>query len=160
MGHIGRRTAFHFMTPQGTAVYSGEYRHALDDKNRLTIPSPWRSMHADGSEFLAVPRDGAIVVLSPSKVAHIVAKADTVPISNTKVQDALKRFFSSANKFSFDKQGRMTVTDAHRQYANIGADAVLVAAGTNFAIYNPDVWVKLKAAKAEEDDQALADFGI
>jgi DNA-binding transcriptional regulator/RsmH inhibitor MraZ len=33
--------------------YAGEFRHALDEKNRITIPSRWRRKRAE--EFILLP---------------------------------------------------------------------------------------------------------
>ena len=39
--------------PKALPIFSGEFRHALDDKNRITIPSRWRQGESD--EFFVVP---------------------------------------------------------------------------------------------------------
>ena len=35
------------------AFYAGEFRHAIDEKNRITIPSRWRRKNAE--EFILLP---------------------------------------------------------------------------------------------------------
>lgn len=152
------------MTPQGTTVYSGNYRHTLDDKNRLTIPSLWRTPAAVGVSFLAVPQTDEngnryIAVLTPAKVATIHAKAEQVPISDTKGRQALARFFSRSEEFYYDKQGRAAVSSEHCEHAGITREAVLVGSMDNFFIYSPDTWARI--SKPEADDNAvLAQLGI
>ncbi|MDF9825995.1 MraZ protein [Ereboglobus sp. PH5-5] len=152
------------MTPQGTAVYSGEYRHALDDKNRLTIPSPWRTPEAIGVSFLAVPQhddegNRFIAVLTPAKVASIHAKSDQIPISNVKGRQALARFFSKSKDFSYDKQGRAAISPEHCEHAGITRDAVLVGSMDNFFIYSPETWARISKPEAD-DNSVLAQLGI
>jgi MraZ protein len=152
------------MEPQGTTVYTGEARHMLDDKNRLTIPSGWRSPAGVGAAFLAVPQTDAagnhfIAVLTPAKVAAIHANATQIPISNIKARQALTRFFSRSQDFSYDKQGRAAITPEHCQHAGITREAVLVGAMDNFFIYSPETWARI--CKPEGDDNAiLSQLGI
>ena len=43
------------MAQPGKAFYTGLFRHTLDDKARLTIPSAWRAAHAAEDTFLLHP---------------------------------------------------------------------------------------------------------
>ena len=55
------------MAQTGKAYYTGLFRHTLDDKGRLTIPSAWRYAHEESDTFLATPHpDGYIAVLPPA----------------------------------------------------------------------------------------------
>lgn len=158
--NIGRPKASIYMAQQGTTVYSGSFRHSLDDKNRITIPSAWRYVHAEGDEFLAVPQDDkSIVVVPPATLGDIHAKAAAIPISNIKAQQVMTRFFEKALRFSFDKQGRMMLTEALRKHAGIGEDAVLVGAGGRFVIYNPERWEQIRTPE-DDDNAVLAQLGI
>ncbi len=38
---------------QPERLYAGEFRHSIDDKNRITIPSRWR--HGRPEEFILLP---------------------------------------------------------------------------------------------------------
>lgn len=152
------------MEPQSPTVYTGEARHMLDDKNRLTIPSAWRSPAGIGAAFLAVPQtDGAgnryIAVLTPEKVAAIYASAKQIPISDIKARQALNRFFSRSKDFTYDKQGRAAISPEHCQHAGITREAVLAGALDNFFIYSPETWERISKPEAD-DNETLAQVGI
>lgn len=152
------------MDQQGTTVYTGEARHMLDDKNRLTIPSAWRSPAGVGAAFLAVPQTDAagnrfIAVLTPEKVASIHTSAKQIPVSNIQARQALARFFSRSKDFSYDKQGRSAISPEHCQHAGITREAVLVGAMDNFFIYSPETWERLSKPEASDND-TLAQVGI
>ena len=70
MGRCGGVSGFPyplFMAQAGNAFYTGLFRHTLDDKGRLTIPSAWRYAHEEQDTFLATPHpDGYIAVLPPA----------------------------------------------------------------------------------------------
>jgi len=148
------------MSTQGTTVYSDSFTHTLDDKNRITIPSAWRYVHDVNDEFLAVPRpDGSIAVLPPDVTARIHEKSRQIPISNIAGHQAITRFFAAAHKCSFDKQGRIALTDAQRAHAKITKDVVLAGAGGNFVIYSPELWAQVNQPRAD-DTAVLAQLGI
>lgn len=140
------------MAQLGKAFYTGQYRHALDDKNRLTIPSAWRSAHGDSDTFLATPHpDGYIAVLPPAEVEKLHEKIAQKALTDRDAQDAFQRFFSETLAFTFDKQGRISLSDELRKHADIAKDAVLVGSLNKFAIYSPARWDKVQQRTAGEN---------
>ena len=130
--------------------YTGSYRHALDDKNRLTIPSAWRCAHAEGDTFLVVPLDGCLGVLPPIETQKIYDRVAAQSLSDTEAQEAAADFFSKTLSFSFDKSGRVMITPELCAHAGIVKDAVLAGSGTKFNIYSPEQWDRVQAAMAAQ----------
>lgn len=140
------------MASLGKPFYTGLFRHALDDKNRLTIPSAWRSAHGENDTFLATPHpDGYVAVLPPAEVEKLHAKIAQVALSDGAGQDFAARFFAQTQSFSFDKSGRIGLEDALLEHAEIKRDAVLVGSLTKFNIYSPDRWQKVEARTSGEN---------
>jgi MraZ protein len=134
--------------------YTGLFRHTLDDKDRLTIPSGWRAAHAEDDRFLATPHpDGYIAVLPPGEVDKLHEKISAMKMSNAKAQAFAARFFSQTQDFSFDKAGRVGLSEALLKHAGIAKDAVLVGTLTKFHIYSPARW------QQEETSTAGDNFG-
>lgn len=142
------------MSLPGRTLYTGSFRHNLDDKGRLTIPSAWRSAHAESDEFLAIPNpDGYVSVMPPAEVAKLHEKIAAVPMHDAEAQAEIAFFFASSQSFTFDKQGRVALSDGLLQKAGISKEAVLVGSLTKFNIYNPERWAR------EEQKQAAAAAG-
>jgi MraZ protein len=121
--------------------YTGHFRHSLDDKNRLTIPSGWRVAHTEEDEFVALPHpDGYIAVLPPSEVDRLYEKAAAKELSDSEAQDVLTQLFAYAQTLRFDKQGRIGLTPDLLRHAGIAKDAVLAGSLSKFAIWNPEQW--------------------
>jgi MraZ protein len=134
------------MSDSGKALYTGLFRHTLDDKSRLTIPSAWRYAHGENDAFLATPHpDGYIAVLPPDEVEKLRAKIAQVALSDGAGQDFAARFFAQTQQFWFDKHGRIGLEDALLQHAGLEKDAVLVGSLTKFNIYSPSRWEKVEA---------------
>ena len=128
---------------QGKAVYTGLFRHTLDDKGRLTIPSAWRYAHEEADTFLATPHpDGYIAVLPPAEVDKLHEKVAAMKLSDAAAQAFSARFFSQTQGFSFDLDGLVALYEK---------DAVLVGSLTKFNIYNPARWQQEEARTAGEN---------
>jgi MraZ protein len=140
------------MAQPGKAFYTGLFRHILDDKSRLTIPSAWRAAHDEAEAFLATPHpDGYIAVLPPSEVEKLHAKIAQMALSDGAGQDFVARFFSQTQSFSFDKAGRIGLEDSLLRHAGIEKNAVLVGSLTKFNIYAPSRWEKVEARTSGEN---------
>jgi hypothetical protein len=57
--------------------YAGEFRHSIDEKNRITIPSRWRRDKAE--EFILLPEatHQFLLVMSPKEFARMSSAAET-----------------------------------------------------------------------------------
>jgi MraZ protein len=140
------------MAETGKASYTSIFKHTLDDKGRLTIPSAWRGAHAEGDSFLATPHpDGYVAVLPPAEVDKLKAKIAQMALSDGAAQDFSARFFSQTQSFSFDKQGRVLLDPILLKHAGITKDAVLVGTLTKFNLYSPARWEKVEARTAGEN---------
>ena len=88
--------------------YAGEFRHSIDEKNRITIPARWRR---DGTEeFVILPEanDQFLVVMSPEEFSRMTPRS-----SPTRMFPRAIGVFSFANYMpapstvSADRQGRL-----------------------------------------------------
>jgi MraZ protein len=140
------------MAQPSKAIYTGLFRHTLDDKARLTIPSAWRGAHAGEDIFLATPHpDGYVAVLPPAEVEKLHAKIAQIALSDGSGQDFTARFFAQTQSFSFDKQGRVGFSADLLEHAGIDGEAVLVGALTKFNLYAPARWNKVETRTSGEN---------
>lgn len=130
--------------------YTGSFQHTLDDKNRLTIPSVWRSAHAEGETFLVIPLEGYLAVLPPAEAQKLYDRVAAQALSDAEAQEAAADFFSKTLSFHFDKAGRFTLTPQLCAHAGIAKDAVLVGSMNKFNLYSPEHWHRVQAATAAQ----------
>lgn len=151
------------MSAADTQFFVGEFRHKLDAKNRLTIPSDWR-FEADGkSVYLAIPNpNGCITICPPEIAAKFVAAAAQPNLSAPAKQRALMMLARRSNKVACDKAGRISLDARLLEHAGISGEAVLVGEFTKFHVWNPK---KLAAEDAkniplDEVFSTLAELGL
>jgi MraZ protein len=140
------------MASLGKAFYTGLFRHSLDDKGRITIPSAWRTAHGESDAFLATPHpDGYIAVLPPAEVEKLHEKFSAMKLSDASAQAFAARFFSQTQSFSFDKAGRIGLNPELLKHAGLAKDVVLVGSLTKFNLYSPARWQQEEARTAGEN---------
>lgn len=150
------------MASSSKAFYTGLFRHTLDDKDRITIPSAWRAAHDKEATFLAVPNpDGYVSVLPPPEVEKLHEKIASVPLSDASAQAEIAAFFAIAQTFNFDSQGRVALNPALRRHAVLEKEVVLNGGFTKFNLYNPSRWAAVEQ-KSSATSQAdfMRRFGI
>jgi MraZ protein len=126
------------------ALYVGEFRHNLDAKGRLTIPSKWRFQGDEMDVYLGLPNpSGFITVYPPDRIRLLEEKIRKISITDGEGQRALTAFLSMAHKFGCDRSGRINLNEKLIAHAGIEKEAVLLGAVSSFNIYSPAVYATL-----------------
>ncbi len=131
-------------------IYAGEFRHAVDAKHRVTIPSRWRG--EEGGEFFAVPDPvgNFLMILPPAEFdrvkSDVEANASIAPADRRKF---IRRFYALAQLVTVDKQGRILLPEEHCRRLDLGGEVVLIGSHSRMEIWNTQRWA---AATADEDE--------
>ena len=130
------------------AFYAGQFRHAIDEKNRVTIPSQWRRKAAE--EFILLPdsQNQFLLVMAPEEFARMSAVAE----NNNSVAARERRVFlrqlhSRAQHGVADKQGRLVLPEDLCRKIGLKGEVALVGGRGRFEIWNVMRW---KRADEEE----------
>src|SRR6476661_123802 len=82
---------------QLTPIFSGESRHALDEKLRVTVPARWRRSADSGDEFfVTVDRSGKFLkAMPPETFASVVGKLANKPgLSEAEISKFERMFYA------------------------------------------------------------------
>ncbi len=142
------------MTPsQNPApIFLDEFCHALDPKNRVTIPARWRATEADEFVVIADRSNDFLKVLPEEQFRAVGARVAADPrITPKERTDFLRKLSSSAKRMVADKQGRVLVPEELSKTVGLQGDVVLVGAYESFEIWNPTAW----AAKKQADENSF-----
>ena len=155
------------MTPaQNSApVFSGEFCHALDVKNRLTIPARWRVTDADEFHLIADRSGQFIRVMPPEQFRAVGDKLASNPaITPRDRKTFVHLFFSKATHVVLDKQGRMLVPEELvkelGKEARLEGDVMLVGAYDTFELWSPAVWTATQAAELSTFERVADLIGL
>ncbi len=133
---------------QPLTFYAGQFRHSIDEKNRITIPSRWRSGQAEEFIILAEARGQCLLVMSPEAFARTSVEAANNPL----IPAAQRRVFSRqlharAQHGGADKQGRLVLPEEMCRQLELKGEVALVGGQGRFEIWNLQRW---KNAHEEE----------
>jgi MraZ protein len=132
----------------GPTVYNSRFRHGVDDKRRIAIPSKWRPSEA-GTELTVVlwpkAREGACLrVLPPSKLTELMQSIAAMPNSDPN-KCVLKRVIGGESvQVTLDKVGRITVPEEMTKAAGIDKEVILVGLLDQFEIWSPERFEKVR----------------
>lgn len=120
-------------------MFLGTFTPKLDDKGRLILPSKFREALADG---LVITRgqERCLYVFSEAEFSDMHDRIRQAPITSKQGRDYLRVFLSGAHAETPDKQGRVTVPAALRQYASLDRDLAVIGAGSRAEIWDAEAW--------------------
>jgi MraZ protein len=120
-------------------MFFGEYRHSLDSKKRLTIPSRFREDLKDGA-YIVEGLDGNLNVFTSAVFEKIQEKISALTLTDDNVRDIRRKFFGRSGYLEIDNAGRILIPEYLRETAGIQNEAVLTGAGSYFEIWSPEGW--------------------
>jgi MraZ protein len=141
-------------------VFTGEYRHAIDDKGRLAVPARMRSQ-LDGGCVVARWIDACLAVFPLEAWEAIAAKVGSLPMTDPNARLLQRRLFAGALETELDKQGRVLLPENLRQAAGLTGEAVVVGGRDHAEIWAPARWDEYGAALEDEAfAEAVRGLGI
>lgn len=118
-------------------MFYGEYKHTIDAKGRLFIPAKFREKLGD--EFiLSRGFDKCIRVYPMQEWEKFTAKLEELPAA--KERRILRYFYAGADEGSVDAQGRVTLNQAMRNFANLEKEVVIAGGCSHFEIWSASAW--------------------
>ena len=134
-------------------MFTGEYRHTVDDKGRIAVPVKFRAQLAPGS-MISGWLDDCLAIHTQTGWEELSTKIAALPLTDEKARLFSRFVFSHATEAEMDKQGRVLLPAYLREAVGLTGDAVLVGSQDHAEIWAPDRWDAYR--KTLEDPQELA----
>lgn len=140
--------------------FVGQYRHALDPKRRLTIPSEWRAIVGQPAQVFVIPAVGGqhLYVFPASSLAPRLEKVSSISMADAKGRNYLRIMGSRSELLTWDSQGRIRVRDELLEYAGVTSDAVLVGNWEGFEVWSPTAWAKVEKSVGEVELRKATEY--
>ena len=133
----------------------GEYIHAIDDKNRVTLPARFKS-ELGKKVVLAPGLDGSIFMFSETeweKISVRLAENSMLQADNR----SFNRFmFGGAQEIEVDSAGRILIPDFLKGRAKLSGKIAIIGVQNRAEIWNERAWAKYKAG-VEGQAETLAE---
>lgn len=154
-------------------LFTGEYEHTIDAKQRLAIPADIRS-RLEGTDhtsaFYLAPGQNGVLWLWPERTFDEMAAAtqsSLLPDENMMEFELL--MFSQARRLEMDKAGRIRLPERMRREAALGDSVTILGVRDHLELHDTEAWTRqrpdmmarqsqimLKARRALEEQQRSA----
>lgn len=134
-------------------MFLGTFTPKLDDKGRLILPAKFRD-DLSGGLVITRGQERCLYVFSENEFSQMHERIREAPITSKQGRDYLRVFLSGAHAETPDKQGRVTVPAALRQYASLDRDLAVIGAGSRAEIWDAEAWQRYLS----EQESAFADI--
>lgn len=133
-------------------MFLGTHNPKLDEKGRLFLPAKFRDRLADG---LVVTRgqERCLYVFPMDEFVRLAGQMQQAPTTSKAARDYMRVFLSGASDEVPDKQGRVTIPVALREYAGLSKDCTVIGTGARVEVWDSAAW----NAYLESTEQAFSD---
>lgn len=132
----------------------GEYSHGIDAKGRMIFPAKLRE--GLGEVFYVTKGlESCLYVYSEAEWLRVEQRIREMPMARAR---ELQRFlFSSAAQAEPDRQGRILLPAALREYAGLRKDVMVIGASVRAEIWDRERWVDNSLKMTPESIAAAMD---
>lgn len=137
---------------KGCFMFTGEFKHTLDTKNRISIPAKFRE-HLGETFYITKGLDHCLFVFSMEEWQKFEEKLSELPLSNKNARAFARTFFAGANECSTDKSGRTLIPQNLKDYAEIDKEVYINGSGSRIEIWNASRWTSYNENMATNMDE-------
>jgi transcriptional regulator MraZ len=140
-------------------VFTGEYRHTVDEKGRIAVPAKFRAQLGAGA---VVSRwlDACLAIHTTQGWDSLAAKVAVLPITDQNARRFQRLIFAGAAEVELDRQGRVLLPAYLREHIDLGTEAVVVGSRDHAEIWVPATWATYAQGLEDPDELAQAFQGL
>lgn len=142
-------------------MFTGEYRHSVDEKGRIAVPSKFRAQF-DGGAVVSRWIDGCLAIHTRSGWALLADKVAALPLTDAAARLFGRSIFAGAADAELDRQGRFLLPAYLREDIGLATDALVIGARDHAEIWAPATWAQYRLAMDDPQTfaQAIQGLGI
>lgn len=117
----------------------GTHDHTIDDKSRLTLPAKFRGAFESG---IVVTRglDSCLVAFPRDEWAQSQSRFAELDSLSTEARSLQRVVYANAVEGDLDKQGRIVIPAALKDYAGLDRDVVVAGVNDHLEIWDRAAW--------------------
>jgi len=143
-------------------MFLGEYKHNVDEKNRLALPAKFR---AELKQGVVVTRglDGCLFVYNKVEWTKLVQKIAELPLTQSKARTFARMMLMGAMEVKLDKLGRIVLPDYLKKFAGLKKKVIVGGVFNRIEIWDEVRWEMYKKkseSNVEKTAEELFEMGI
>ena len=140
----------------------GEYKHNLDAKRRLAIPSKFRKELGDGA-VLTRGLDNCLFVFPSKYWAPFAEMLAGLSMAKQDNRSFARLFLSAAVEVEFDSLGRILIPERLKKYADLKKSIVVAGLFNRLEVWDEERWTSYRSELEKNSDkiaEKLGELGI
>ena len=140
----------------------GEYKHTIDEKKRLAIPSKLRR-ELGAKAVITRGLDNCLFVFPLSEWQKLVEKLSKLPIGQKDTRGFGRLMLAGASEADLDGLGRILIPDYLKNYAQLRKNVVIAGVYNRLEIWDQIKWNTFKKQSEKEVDniaERLGNLGV
>lgn len=129
-------------------MFLGTYEPKLDEKGRLFLPAKYRERLSNGL-VLTRGQERCLYVFPTAEFQEVYARIRQAPLTSKQARDYTRLMLSGAADEIPDKQGRVTIPPALREYAGLGRHLTVIGVGPRAEIWDTATWAEYLGRQEE-----------
>ncbi len=138
----------------GYLMFMGEYLHNMDKKGRVIMPANFRDK-LEESFVITRGLDNCLFLYPFPEWQKLEEKLNSLPLTQKDARTFVRFFLSGATECSFDSQGRISLPQNLRKYAEFDREIVFAGVGSRIELWARDNWEEF-LTEAEESHEDIA----
>jgi MraZ protein len=136
----------------------GEYKHTLDDKNRISLPVKFRKEM--GKKIVLTPGlDNCLFAFADKEWQKISSKLSESSMLASDNRSFNRFMFGGAVEAEVDAIGRILIPDFLRDRSNLKSRVVLIGVQNRVEIWNEKAWDEYKQVVEKQADTLAEKLG-
>jgi MraZ protein len=136
-------------------MFIGEYKHTLDDKGRIAIPSKFRKALSKGA-VVTRGLDTSLFLFPKEEWDKLAEKLANLPLGQSNSRAFARLMLAGAMDVELDKQGRAVLPEYLREYAGMKKNIILAGLFNRLELWDEVKWESYKK-KVEGDADSVAE---
>ncbi len=120
-------------------MFLGTHAPRLDDKGRIFLPAKFRDELAGGL-VITKGQERCLYVWPLEEFGRLTESMRNAPVTAKPTRDYMRVLFAGASDEVPDRQGRVTIPPALRDYAGLARDCIVIGANTRVEIWDAQAW--------------------
>lgn len=130
-------------------MFKGQYKHNLDDKGRLVLPTKFREELGEGA-VITIGFENCLTIYTAAGWEKYTDELFSKPNTNLAVRRLLRRLTGNASDVDLDKSGRLKIPSNLLSDASISKEITIVGLGSYIEVWASDLWEKEQQLDKEE----------
>lgn len=140
----------------------GEYTHAIDDKNRISLPAKFRK-EVGKKVVLTHGLDNCLFLYPLREWEKIAEKLANLSMGQSDTRGFNRFMLAGATEVDVDTVGRLLVPEYLKQFAKLEEKVVFTGVHSRIELWNEGTWTAYKKrieAEADKLAEKLGEIGV